>query len=83
MTERGKLTSVLADAISNVTNTIPEISTTGGTSDGRFISKICSQVVEFGPINASIHKINEHINITDIEKLKNIYKLTLVKILEN
>ena len=83
LTERGKLTSVLADAISNVTNTIPEISTTGGTSDGRFISKICSQVVEFGPINASIHKINEHINITDIEKLKNIYKLTLVKILEN
>ena len=83
MTERGKLTSVLADAISNVTNTIPEISTTGGTSDGRFISKICSQVVEFGPINASIHKLNEHINIADIEKLKNIYKLTLVKILEN
>ncbi|MGB4562182.1 MAG: succinyl-diaminopimelate desuccinylase, partial [Methylophilaceae bacterium] len=83
LTERGKLTSILADAIKNVTNTIPEISTTGGTSDGRFISKICSQVVEFGPINASIHKINEHINITDIEKLKNIYKLTLVKILEN
>ena len=83
LTERGKLTSVLADAIKNVTNMIPEISTTGGTSDGRFISKICSQVVEFGPINASIHKINEHINIADIEKLKNIYKLTLVKILEN
>ena len=83
LTERGKLTSVLADAIKNVTNIIPEISTTGGTSDGRFISKICSQVVEFGPINASIHKINEHINIADIEKLKNIYKLTLVKILEN
>jgi succinyl-diaminopimelate desuccinylase len=83
LTKRGKLTSILADAIKNVTNTIPEISTTGGTSDGRFISKICSQVVEFGPINASIHKINEHINITDIEKLKNIYKLTLVKILEN
>ena len=83
LTKRGKLTSILAGAIKNVTNTIPEISTTGGTSDGRFISKICSQVVEFGPINASIHKINEHINITDIEKLKNIYKLTLVKILEN
>ncbi len=83
LTERGKLTSVLADAIKNVTNMIPEISTTGGTSDGRFISKICSQVVEFGPINASIHKINEHIKIADIEKLKNIYKLTLVKILEN
>ena len=83
LTERGKLTSVLADAISNVTNTIPEISTTGGTSDGRFISKICSQVVKFGLINASINKINEHINIIYIEKLKNIYKLTLVKILEN
>jgi succinyl-diaminopimelate desuccinylase len=54
-----------------------ELSTTGGTSDGRFISKICPQVVEFGPINASIHQVNEHIALPDIESLKNIYRRTL------
>jgi succinyl-diaminopimelate desuccinylase len=54
-----------------------ELSTTGGTSDGRFISKICPQVVEFGPINASIHQVNENIALPDIESLKNIYRRTL------
>ena len=54
-----------------------ELSTTGGTSDGRFIAKICDQVVEFGPINASIHKIDEHVRVADIEPLKNIYRRTL------
>ena len=68
-------------AISDITGITPKVSTTGGTSDGRFIAKICKQVVEFGPINASIHKINEHVNIDDIEKLKEIYKLSLIKIL--
>ena len=62
-------------------NKKPEISTTGGTSDGRFISTICDQVVEFGPINASIHKVNEHVDIGDIDSLKEIYKVTLEKIL--
>jgi succinyl-diaminopimelate desuccinylase len=81
LTEKGILTNVLTSAISDVTGLTPEVSTTGGTSDGRFIAKICKQVVEFGPINASIHKINEHVNIDDIEKLKEIYKLSLIKIL--
>jgi succinyl-diaminopimelate desuccinylase len=81
LTEKGILTDVLTSAISDVTGLTPEVSTTGGTSDGRFIAKICKQVVEFGPINASIHKINEHVNIDDIEKLKEIYKLSLIKIL--
>ena len=54
-----------------------ELSTTGGTSDGRFISRICPQVIEFGPINASIHKIDEHVRVADIEPLKNIYRRTL------
>ena len=62
-------------------NIKPSISTTGGTSDGRFISTICDQVVEFGPINASIHKINEHVNIKDVDLLKDIYKKTLENIL--
>lgn len=81
LTKKGILTDVLTSAISHVTGVTPEVSTTGGTSDGRFIAKICKQVVEFGPINTSIHKINEHVNIDDIEKLKEIYKLSLIKIL--
>jgi len=55
------------------------LSTTGGTSDGRFIAKICPQVIELGPTNATIHKINEHLPVADIEPLKNIYR----RILEN
>jgi len=81
LTQKGFLTDVLTSAISDITGISAKVSTTGGTSDGRFIAKICKQVVEFGPINASIHKINEHVNIDDIEKLKEIYKLSLIKIL--
>jgi succinyl-diaminopimelate desuccinylase len=57
-----------------------ELSTTGGTSDGRFIARICEQVVEFGPINASIHKIDEHVCVADIEPLKNIYRGVLERL---
>ena len=81
LTEKGLLVNKLSEAINDVLNKKPEISTTGGTSDGRFISTICDQVVEFGPINASIHKVNEHVDINDIDSLKEIYKLTLEKIL--
>ena len=83
LTPKGDLTNILTSAVSDITGIKPEATTTGGTSDGRFIAKICKQVVEFGPINASIHKINEHVNIADIEKLKDIYKLSLIKILCN
>ena len=75
------LVDKISDAIESVVSIKPSISTTGGTSDGRFISTVCAQVVEFGPINASIHKINEHVNIGDIELLKDIYKKTLKNIL--
>ena len=57
-----------------------ELSTSGGTSDARFIAKICRQVVELGPVNASIHKIDEHIAVADIEPLKNIYRRTLERL---
>ena len=82
LTETGVLVNSLSDAINQVNGIKPIISTTGGTSDGRFISKICDQVVEFGPINKSIHKINENVNVDDIETLKDIYKLTISKILK-
>ena len=82
LTETGVLVNSLSDAINQVSGIKPIISTTGGTSDGRFISKICDQVVEFGPINKSIHKIDENVNVDDIETLKDIYKLTISKILK-
>ena len=73
LTPRGKLVDTLSAAIRDVTGEAPEVSTTGGTSDGRFIAGICSEVVEFGPLNASIHKINENIDLAAIEPLRKIY----------
>jgi succinyl-diaminopimelate desuccinylase len=81
LTPRGKLSEALSDAISAETGLTTELSTTGGTSDGRFIAKICPQVVEFGPTNASIHKIDEHIAVEEIDPLKNIYRRTLENLL--
>jgi len=81
LTPKGTLSDALSDAIFSETGLRAELSTTGGTSDGRFIAQICPQVVEFGPINASIHKINEHIAVSEIEPLKNIYRKTLEIIL--
>ena len=77
LTTPGELMAALQDAIRSETGIDAELSTTGGTSDGRFISRICPQVIEFGPVNASIHKIDEHILVADIEPLKNIYRRTL------
>ncbi|MBC3870356.1 succinyl-diaminopimelate desuccinylase [Undibacterium oligocarboniphilum] len=81
LTPKGDLSNALADAIRTETGLETELSTTGGTSDGRFIAKICPQVVEFGPPNASIHKIDEHIALVDIDPLKNIYRKTLENLL--
>lgn len=72
----------MAESIREVTGLETELSTTGGTSDGRFIAQICPQVVEFGPVNASIHKIDEHVAVADIEPLKNIYRQTLERLLK-
>ena len=81
LTPRGVLCDHLSDAIREVTGLTPELSTTGGTSDGRFIADICPQVVEFGPLNMSIHKINEHVAVENIEPLAAIYQKTLEKLL--
>ncbi|MBN9115837.1 MAG: M20/M25/M40 family metallo-hydrolase, partial [Pandoraea sp.] len=77
---RGDLSAALASAIREETGLETELSTTGGTSDGRFIARICPQVIEFGPCNASIHKIDEHIAVADIEPLKNIYRGVLTRL---
>src|SRR5439155_13466870 len=79
LTPTGALSDALAHAIDSETGITTQLSTTGGTSDGRFIARICPQVVEFGPLNASIHKIDEHVAVESIEPLKNIYR----RILEN
>lgn len=77
LTTPGTLVDAVSAAIKAETGLVTELSTTGGTSDGRFIAAICPQVIELGPPNASIHKINEHIDLTAIEPLKNIYRRTL------
>ncbi|PKO60757.1 MAG: succinyl-diaminopimelate desuccinylase [Betaproteobacteria bacterium HGW-Betaproteobacteria-18] len=77
LTPPGKLVDAVVAAIHSETGLTPKLSTSGGTSDGRFIAKICPQVIECGPPNASIHKINEHIALSDVEPLKNIYRRAL------
>jgi succinyl-diaminopimelate desuccinylase len=81
LTSRGKLVDALSASIRDVTGAAPEVSTTGGTSDGRFIAAICPEVVEFGPVNASIHKLNEHIDLAAIEPLREIYLRVLARLL--
>lgn len=81
LTPRGKLVDLLSAVIAETTGVTPQVSTTGGTSDGRFIVDICSEVVEFGPVNASLHKIDEHIAIADLEPLARIYEGALKRLL--
>ncbi|OYU99574.1 MAG: succinyl-diaminopimelate desuccinylase [Burkholderiales bacterium PBB5] len=81
LTQPGTLSQALSAAIQAETGRTPVLSTTGGTSDGRFIARICPQVVEFGPINATIHKVDECVAVADIEPLKNIYRRTLASLL--
>jgi succinyl-diaminopimelate desuccinylase len=77
LTRPGELVHAVQTAIRAETGLETQLSTTGGTSDGRFIAKICEQVIECGPPNATIHKIDEHIVVADIEPLKNIYRKTI------
>jgi succinyl-diaminopimelate desuccinylase len=79
LTTPGTLVDAVCQAILTETGLKTQLSTTGGTSDGRFIAQICPQVIELGPPNATIHQINEYVNVADIEPLKNIYQ----RVLEN
>jgi len=80
LTTPGALVQAVRGAITAETGLQTELSTTGGTSDGRFIAKICPQLIELGPINASIHKINEHVLVSSLDPLKNIYKGVLERL---
>ena len=77
LTAPGALSEALVRAIRTHAGIETELSTTGGTSDGRFIARICKEVVELGPVNASIHKIDEHVEIASLDVLKNVYRATL------
>jgi len=81
LTEKGQLVSAVTTAVKSVLGIDAELSTGGGTSDGRFIADICREVVELGPINASIHQANEHILVQDIERLSLTYEEILVNLL--
>ena len=82
ITPRGNLVAAISEAIVESYGVTPELSTTGGTSDGRFIADICKQVIEFGPLNKTIHKLNECVAMSDIEPLKETYKRTLEKLIK-
>lgn len=81
LTPRGTLVDVAMAAIREVTGVTPELSCTGGTSDGRFIADICDEVVELGPVNATIHKLNECVRVADLEPLSAIYRRMLERLL--
>jgi succinyl-diaminopimelate desuccinylase len=82
LTPQGDLVEAISGAIQQAYGVTPELSTSGGTSDGRFIADICPQVIEFGPLNATIHKLNECVAVADIEPLKDTYRLTLEALLK-
>lgn len=77
LTDTGTLLDAVVAAVEEVNHKAPELLTTGGTSDGRFIARMGAQVVELGPVNATIHKVNECVNIADLEKLTDMYQHTL------
>ncbi len=81
LTKKGDLVDAVSRAIKTVTGIDTQLSTTGGTSDGRFIADICQQVVECGPTNATIHKLNECIKVEELEQLPQIYLHTLKNLL--
>jgi succinyl-diaminopimelate desuccinylase len=81
LTPRGRLVDAVSAAVAAETGVAPTLSCTGGTSDGRFIASICSEVVELGPVNATIHQIDERIAADDVERLSRIYRGALERLL--
>jgi succinyl-diaminopimelate desuccinylase len=81
LTPPGHLSSIVQEAAKSVTGIVPKLDTGGGTSDGRFIAPTGAQVVEFGPLNASIHKVDECVQIDELEKLVHVYLGIMKKLL--
>ncbi|OLQ89204.1 succinyl-diaminopimelate desuccinylase [Vibrio ponticus] len=81
LTDTGTLLEAVVKGVADVNHKAPELLTTGGTSDGRFIAQMGAQVVELGPVNATIHKVNECVSIADLEKLTDMYQNILENVL--
>ena len=81
LTPKGELVSACISAVQEIKEITPELETSGGTSDGRFIAQEGTQVVELGPVNATIHQVNESVLVQDLEDLSRIYSKVLTKIL--
>lgn len=81
ITPRGPLVDELSDIVRSVTGVVPELSTSGGTSDARFMARIAREVAEFGPVNASMHQVDEHIRLADLAPLSRIYEQLLERLL--
>ena len=81
LTPTGALSDALAESIRATTGVTTELSTTGGTSDGRFIAKVCREVIELGPVNATIHKIDESVEVASLDPLKDIYRGVLERLI--
>jgi len=82
LTNKGKLLDIAIEAIEYHSKITPQLLTTGGTSDGRFIALMGAQVIELGPVNSTIHKINECVKVTDLQSLSLIYQRIIEKILK-
>jgi len=83
LSPRGGLVDVVSAAVREVAGVTPGLSTSGGTSDGRFLSAISREVIEFGPVSASIHGIDEHVKLADIRPLSQVYEQALTTLLRN
>ena len=81
LTQRGRLVTTLTNAVRKVCGVTPEVNCEGGTSDGRYIIDVCSEVAEFGPVNRSIHKVNEAVALAEMEPLAAIYRQTVEALL--
>jgi len=81
LTQKGRLVDIASATIREITGRVPELSCSGGTSDGRFIARICTEIVEIGPVNATIHKLNERVAAADLESLAAIYRRILERLL--
>lgn len=82
LTKPGKLVNALVDSIQDITGITPKLETGGGTSDGRFIALMGAEVVEFGPLNATIHKVNESVSCDDLAKCGEVYYQMIVNLLD-
>jgi succinyl-diaminopimelate desuccinylase len=81
LTPRGRLVAAVVETLREHAGVVPELSCTGGTSDGRFIARVCAEVVELGPVNATIHQVNERIATADLEPLAAVYRAVLERLL--